>query len=70
VSLKDFHIFFILAAILIAFGFAFWCFSESEDPASSQLLMGAVSGVVGVLLLVYLTWFKRRNKLGASASHG
>jgi hypothetical protein len=57
-SLKGFHVIFIILAVLCAFGFFAWTKMESEVAAKMGVLgMGLWSGVIGVLLLVYGIWF-------------
>ncbi len=49
-SLKAFHIFFILTSITLAVGFGFWALPV-------YFWMGSASFVVGALLVIYLFWF-------------
>jgi len=65
-SLKGFHVIFIILAVLFAFGFYAWTLVESEAAASLGVTgMGQISGGLGVLLLVYGIWFivKKSRKL-------
>ena len=56
-SLKGFHVFFILMAILLAAGFAAWSLvNETAVP------IGITSAVLALLLLVYGIWFVRKSK--------
>lgn len=60
-SLKTFHIFFILVSIALAFGFGVWAvdaYIESSD--STDLTMGILSILVGVALIVYGVKFFRK----------
>ena len=57
-SLKGFHIIFIIAAILCAFGFYAWTLVESEAAANMGVIgLGKGSGVIGALLTLYGIWF-------------
>lgn len=60
-SLRAFHIVFILISICLAAGFAVWCFSHTA-PDNSYALMGKGSSVVSVALVVYLVWFVRKSR--------
>ena len=63
VSLKGFHVVFIIAAILISFGFGAWCLVYGRaDHDSTLLMLGAVSSASGVGLLAYGVWFLRKTK--------
>ena len=55
-SLKAFHIFFILVSVALAVGFGFW--AQSYYPR-----MSSASFVLAALLVAYLFWFvgKLRN---------
>jgi ABC-type iron transport system FetAB permease component len=62
-SLKHFHIVFILLAVLAIFGFAAWALlSELGSASSSIRLTGWLSVVLGVVLSVYVVWFYRKSK--------
>ena len=54
-SLKHFHILFISAATLLCFGFGLWGLLADPGPAGNgtQLLLGVLSLVLGVVLIVY-----------------
>ncbi len=57
-SLKGFHIIFIIAAILCAFGFYGWTVVESEAAVAMGVVgLGKFSGVIGAGLLLYGIWF-------------
>ncbi len=53
-SLKGFHLIFIIASILLSSYFAGWCLAN-ELP-----ILGLASAIVGILLLSYLVWFLRK----------
>ena len=62
-SLKAFHIFFIAVSVLMAFGFAVWCFVNFADRHYwLDLLWGALSLAVGVGLIFYGKYVLRKLK--------
>ena len=53
-SLKAFHILFIIASLALAFGFGAWAFnSYYHDGPRNHLVWGALSVAVGIGLLFY-----------------
>ncbi len=62
-SLKAFHIFFILCAIFLIGGLGLW---QIEGFAKSQSLMELLLGLIffagAAGLAVYLLWFLKKNK--------
>lgn len=57
-SLKSFHVFFIVMAVLISFGFSAWAFTKGEGPlGSAAVASGAASAVLGVVIAGYGLWF-------------
>lgn len=53
-SLKAFHILFIIASITLAFGFAAWAFnSYSQGGPRSHLVWGGISVAAGIGLVFY-----------------
>ena len=56
-SLKGFHIFFILIATVFCFGFTTWAFMGSENLEAQMKVPGIITGGLGVVLLVYGVWF-------------
>ena len=57
-SLKSFHIFFIVMAVLSSLGFSAWAFTAGDAATTEGLrLMGIGSGAIGVALAVYGVWF-------------
>ena len=57
-SLKSFHIVFIVLSTLLSFGFGLW--AVREYAATAQILngvMGYASLTAGVVLAAYLLWF-------------
>ena len=60
-SLKAFHVIFITAASLLAFGFGAWMLrAYSADGVKSDLAYGVVSLAVGLGLLVYEGFFLKK----------
>ncbi|MGI8605263.1 MAG: hypothetical protein ACR2OZ_20005 [Verrucomicrobiales bacterium] len=55
-SLKSFHVFFIVLAILCTLGFCAWVF-QADHVTVALCVSGVVSGVIGVALAVYGVWF-------------
>lgn len=60
-SLKQFHIVFIVFAVMVSAGFAVWAFTRYQAEAG-LLLMGGFSGVVALALAVYGVWFLKKLK--------
>ncbi len=57
-SLKGFHILFIVLAVLCTGGFWAWTRWNPEDARElNVVILGQCSGVFGILLLVYGVWF-------------
>jgi hypothetical protein len=57
-SLKSFHVFFIVLAILCTLGFCAWVFWRPGVEDSMALrTWGVTSGVIGVGLALYGIWF-------------
>jgi len=62
-SLKAFHIVFIVASILLAFGFAAWSFvSYSHGGPLLHLWFGVGSLASGIVLVFYSKYFLRKLK--------
>ena len=62
-SLKGFHIIFIIASILMAFGFAYWAyFQNTQTPATGYIATAIISTLIGVGLVVYEVNFIRKNE--------
>lgn len=62
-SLKAFHIFFILVSILFSLGFSAWEFRAfAEDGDGLDILFGIVGAGAGIGLVVYLMKFVRKLK--------
>lgn len=60
-TLKQFHVVFIVMAVLMSAGFAVWAFTRYQAEMS-VLLMGGVSAVVAFGLSVYGAWFYKKLK--------
>jgi hypothetical protein len=57
-SLKGFHIIFLVFAVLTALGFYAWTQVMIDDAKAMQVVgLGQASGVSGVVLLLYTAWF-------------
>jgi hypothetical protein len=59
-SLKGFHVVFVSASALLAFGFAAWCIRAVPDPGTGRLLSAAASVLAGIGLVVYEAWFLKK----------
>ena len=62
-SLKAFHIVFVIASILLAFGFAAWSLmTYSDGRRLIDLAFGVVSALSGVGLVIYGRYVLRKLK--------
>ena len=62
-SLKAFHIFFIILSTLLAVAFGFWAIDDFGRSASRvYLALGVGSFIASGVLLVYGVWFLRKLK--------
>jgi ABC-type uncharacterized transport system permease subunit len=62
-SLKAFHIVFIVASVLLAFGFGWWELeSYRSSGAKADLAMGVGACVTGVVLVIYGRYFLKKLK--------
>ena len=63
-SLKAFHVVFVTAASILAFGFGWWLLREYRSPegATKDLVWAVSSFVCGVALLVYEGFFIKKLK--------
>lgn len=63
-SLKAFHLVFIIASILLALGFGAWSFMNYASPhgSKSDLVIAIVSGVVALGLVGYEIYFLKKLK--------
>ena len=62
-SLKAFHVFFIIASILLTLGFGLWAVDDYSQSGSPLHLAFAVSScIVTALLSWYGVWFLRKLK--------
>jgi hypothetical protein len=63
VSLKAFHIFFVVVSILCALGFGAWAISDYlRTGRGSVLALGILGFVAAVALVWYGLWFLRKLK--------
>ena len=62
-SLKAFHIVFIVVSTLLALGTGIWCLWVNLVTGAPIYVVGAVASfVVAILLMVYGFWFYRKMK--------
>ena len=62
-SLKHFHIVFIVLAVLCCLGFGIWALVSDAGVASNSIrITGWLSLVIGAGLVVYGVWFFRKSK--------
>jgi hypothetical protein len=61
-SLKAFHVVFVTASVLLAFGFAAFCFRAAPDPGAGWPVAGALSILAGVGLALYEAWFLKKTR--------
>jgi ABC-type uncharacterized transport system permease subunit len=62
-SLKAFHLIFVTASVLLAFGFAAWSLMNyAEAKQAVDLAYGIGSAVIGLGLVVYGRYFLRKLK--------
>ncbi len=62
-SLKAFHIFFIIASTLLAVAFGVWAIDDFSRSASQvHLVLGVGSFLASVALVWYGVWFLRKLK--------
>ncbi len=60
-SLKSFHLFFIVASVLVTFVFVAWSVSAySEAHKAGDLGMGIGALVIGIALIVYGRAFRKK----------
>jgi hypothetical protein len=59
-SLKTFHVVFISASVLLAFGLAVWCFGAGAGPDPGRTAGGVGSLAAGLGLAGYEAWFVRK----------
>jgi hypothetical protein len=62
-SLKAFHLVFLVASIALAIGFCIWAIREYRSGGGAQNLgMGIGAGVAAVVMIAYSRWFLRKLK--------
>ena len=62
-SLKAFHIVFVIASILLAFGFGVWSYFDYRDQgATADLICAIGSTLAGIILVIYFKAVLRKLK--------
>jgi len=62
-SLKAFHLFFIIISLLLSVGFGIWCVDDYLSTENrTSLFLGIGSFIVAALLVPYLLWFLKKLK--------
>ena len=62
-SLKAFHIVFVIASVIVAFGFGAWAAGDYRETGNVvNLALGIVSIVIGIALIPYGIWVLRKLK--------
>ena len=62
-SLKAFHLLFVIASILLAVGLGLWSIREyHEFGGAGMLALGIASLLAGAAMTVYSRWFVRKLK--------
>lgn len=62
-SLKAFHVVFVIASILLAFGFGGWEIKSYTDFGQRMdLMFGIGSGIAGVVLIAYFRFVLKKLK--------
>ena len=62
-SLKSFHLFFIVVSTLLSFGFGVWSVAYHFTYGSvGYLIMGGISFVIAIVLIFYGIYFVRKLK--------
>ncbi len=62
-SLKFFHVLFVVLATLLSVGFAVWSFAQAAAGAGGLYrVLGILALVVAVALVVYGRWFLKKMK--------
>ena len=60
-SLKGFHIVFLVFAVLTALGFYAWTRVMTDDASAMQIVgLGQACGITVIVLLAYTAWFVLR----------
>ena len=65
-SLKAFHILFIIVSVLLSFGFGVWgIYTHLSFGNVTFLIMGIVSFVIGIALIIYgINFMKKLKHIG------
>ena len=60
-DLKNFHILFIIASVVVALGFGLWCFfTEAGTATAGSTVMGTISVIVAAALVIYAVVFLKK----------
>ncbi|MBB27547.1 MAG: hypothetical protein CME25_01420 [Gemmatimonadetes bacterium] len=60
-SLKSFHIFFVIVSVLCCLGFGLWALRDfMETGGETNLFLGSASLVCSVVLVFYGIWFLKK----------
>ncbi|MGB8355466.1 MAG: hypothetical protein WCD79_16330 [Chthoniobacteraceae bacterium] len=60
-SLRAFHIVFIILSTLLSFGFAMWAYGNFQvQKDTTDLAMAVISGAAGIGLIIYGFYFLRK----------
>lgn len=67
-SLKGFHVVFVSASALLAFGFAVWCVGAVPEPGPGRIAASVAAVLAGFGLVGYEVWFlKKMRGLGVGS---
>ena len=62
-SLKAFHVVFIIASLVLSLGFGVWAIADYRESGSqANLWMGVASFLVAAAIIPYGVWFLRKLK--------
>ena len=61
-SLKAFHIVFVVLSVLLSIGFGVWAVGQSHNGGAGFLFAAATAVVVAAALVAYGFWFLRKLK--------
>ncbi len=60
-DLKNFHVLFIMASIVVALGFGLWCFfTEAGTAVAGSTVIGTISVIVAAALVIYAVVFLKK----------
>lgn len=61
-SLKAFHVVFVLASVVLAAGVGVWSVEQARAAQSGYWLLAGLSFLAAGALVVYGVWFLKKNK--------